>query len=102
VENAQDNAERNGCEDRITTVLGDAKALSNQICDVFIANINRNIILQDIEAYLTCIPPGGILITSGYYEQDLPQIRAAAESRGMHFNHHLTRDEWCCALFNRN
>lgn len=99
VENSIDNAKRNSCSELISVVLGDASALPGNFCDVFIANINRNIILTDINTYRASINPGGMLITSGYYEQDLPMIKQAASNLNLHYRSHLTRNDWCCAVF---
>ncbi|MFN5355665.1 MAG: 50S ribosomal protein L11 methyltransferase [Bacteroidota bacterium] len=99
VDNSIDNAQRNACSELISVVLGDATALLGNTCDVFIANINRNIILTDIATYRACINPGGMLITSGYYEQDLPMIKQAASALNLHYRSHLTRNDWCCAVF---
>lgn len=99
VDNSIENTHRNTCAETVTVLLGDASALQGKCCDVFIANINRNIILSDIGTYRACINPGGILITSGYYEQDLPMIKQAAGALNMQYDSHLTRNEWCCAVF---
>ncbi|MFM9008288.1 MAG: 50S ribosomal protein L11 methyltransferase [Bacteroidota bacterium] len=99
VENSIDKAQRNLCSELISVVLGDASALPGNRCDVFIANINRNIIMTDLSTYRSCINPGGMLITSGYYEQDLPMIKQAASALDLHYHSHMTRNDWCCAVF---
>lgn len=77
-DNARDNVALNRSEAHIIT--GDASALESlEQADIFIANINRNIILADIDLYKARIRPGGLLILSGFYRADVSLIEAAAE-----------------------
>lgn len=80
--NAVENCERNDVR-HINCVLGDASILAGGAeCDVphshfdlIIANINRNILLRDMSAYVGVLNPGGIILFSGFYEADVPAIR---------------------------
>lgn len=98
VENTRDNVLKNNCSG-IDVMEGDAAALKGKTCDIFIANINRNIILNDLEAYRATLRPGALLITSGYYEQDLALIRKKAAAHGLHEAGYTSQKDWCCALF---
>lgn len=98
VENTRDNVMKNNCTG-IDVMEGESSALKGKTCDIFIANINRNIILSDLEAYRATMRPGALLITSGYYIQDLPLIRKKAATLGLHEADHTSQKEWCCALF---
>ena len=98
VDNTRDNVLKNNCTG-IDVMEGEASALRGKTCDIFIANINRNIILNDLEAYRATMRPGALLITSGYYLQDLPLIRKKAVTLGLHEADHTSQKEWCCALF---
>ena len=98
VDNTRDNVLKNNCSG-IDVIEGEAGALKGKSCDIFIANINRNIILNDLEAYRSTMRPGAQLITSGYYVQDLPMIRKKAEELGIHYADHTSQKDWCCALF---
>ena len=64
---AYDNARLNRVGTRIETYCGDASLLQRNTYDVFLANINRNILLQDIPTYAACIRKGGLLFVSGFY-----------------------------------
>jgi ribosomal protein L11 methyltransferase len=97
-ENSRENALKNNFPD-INVQEGDASLLYGHTCDLFIANINRNIILQDIASYARCLNQGGYLLTSGYYEQDLPMIREAASRQGLEYRDHTQANDWCCACF---
>jgi ribosomal protein L11 methyltransferase (prmA) len=66
--------------DNIAVSQGDASSLSGKgPFDVVIANINRNILLNDIKQYVTCMHPGAELYMSGFYVDDIPVIREEAE-----------------------
>jgi ribosomal protein L11 methyltransferase len=98
VENTRDNLIKNNTL-HTHVIEGDASALKGKYCDVFIANINRNIILNDLANYKACMRPGAELITSGYYVQDLPMIQKKAAELGIHYVDHTVDKDWCCALF---
>lgn len=89
--NALENAERNDAE--ITIRIGDASILQGQF-DLIIANINRNILLNDMEAYSRVLLPGGTLLLSGFYESDVPVLQEKAESLGLQLVQQKTRQGW--------
>ena len=82
-ENCRENIHSNGVEDRVTPYLGDAALLAGKHYDFVLANINRNILLRDMEGYVTALNPGGVLLVSGILEQDISSIAARAESLGL-------------------
>ena len=67
--------------------------------DVIIANINRNILLADMDRYAACMQQGSELFMSGFYVQDIPAIREKAESLGMTFEHHREKNNWAAVKF---
>jgi ribosomal protein L11 methyltransferase len=71
--NSIENIERNNSE-KIKVFEGDASLLMNKKYDVIIANINRNILLNDIRIYANCLNENGILLLSGFYQEDIPII----------------------------
>ena len=89
--NAQENAATNGVE--VTLRLGDAGSLQGSF-DVIIANINRNILLADMERYASVLSPGGTLLLSGFYEADEAALVAKANSLGMSLKSKKNRDGW--------
>lgn len=94
--NAVDNVKLNGVP-QINVWLGDASLLPNvDKVDVFIANINRNIIVEDIAAYSTCLNIGGIMLLSGFYESDIPVVEKAANEVGLCYKSHTVDKEWTC------
>lgn len=98
-ENARDNTALNGHEE-INVILGDASALASlPKADILLANINRNIILADMGAYKDAVKPGGQLIFSGFYEADIPIVRARAEELGLTFVDFTENEHWVSVIF---
>jgi ribosomal protein L11 methyltransferase len=96
--NTIENVERNNCE-QITTQEGDASLLSGKSYDAIIANINRNILLNDMETYTNCLQKGGWLFLSGFYIEDLPLIQECCEKLGLNYKSHLERERWVAVKF---
>ncbi len=91
--NAIDNASLNNAEIRL--VNGDASSLPDlDRADVFIANINRNIILADIRAYVAAMKPGATLLLSGFYVSDIPMIERAAARLGLKLQETRSDNDW--------
>lgn len=96
VRNSAENIGLNAV-DHIDVRLGDASLLpSVGPFDVVIANINRNILLDDMQAYADRMRPGALLFMSGFYVDDVPAIRAEAERIGLRFAEARDRDLWAC------
>ena len=96
---AYDNARLNRVGKVIETYCGDASLLQRNSYDVLLANINRNILLQDIPTYSLCIRKGGLLFVSGFYLEDMPMIIGVAQNSGLQYVSHDTIDNWCCIKF---
>lgn len=96
-ENAVDNASLNNCDVRF--IHGDASALSEiSASDFLFANINRNIILADIDRYASALNPGGTMLLSGFYEEDIPLIMEAANKYGLKEESRLVSEAGWTAL----
>jgi len=91
--NALENVERNNCTN-IRTELGDASFLKGKTYDFIIANINRNILLADLESYAASLKSGCELFMSGFYEEDIPVLEKEANKWGVRFINHIVKDEW--------
>ena len=91
--NSLENVERNSCKN-ITVLEGDAELLVNRKYDVIIANINRNILLKDMNAYMSCISEKGILLLSGFYKEDIPIIDKEVSKYGMTLDVVIERNNW--------
>ncbi|ATA76752.1 Ribosomal protein L11 methyltransferase [Capnocytophaga canimorsus] len=99
-ENAQENIQRNETE-FIKVLLGDATLLNDQNFDVIIANINRNILLEDIPIYVESLCEGGTLFLSGFYQEDIPAIAEKCSQKGLTFVQKLERNRWVALQFNK-
>ncbi len=94
-ENARDNITLNNA-DGINLICGDASKLEGLApADLLIANINRNIILADIDAYSATLNNGGQMLLSGFYEDDVALIEARALPLGLKTTEKKVRDKWC-------
>ena len=91
--NSIENAERNNCK-HISVYEGDATLLKDKKYDLIIANINRNILLEDMHTYVSCLNPKGIILFSGFYEEDIPFIDASCTEKGLTFVKKLQRNNW--------
>lgn len=100
VENTQHNAAINEV-DNIEVFHGDAHVLSHVsgVFDVVLANINRNILLNDMPTYLEIMNAGSVLIISGFYEEDVKLLDEKANSLGLVKTSRKTDNHWCCLTF---
>lgn len=96
---AYDNARLNKVSKKVATFCGDASLLQSNSYDILLANINRNILIQDIPTYSRCIRPGGLLFVSGFYVEDMPMISGVAANCGLTYISHDSMDNWCCVKF---
>ncbi len=96
--NTLENAELNEVGN-IRVLLGDADLLTDQSFDVILANIQRNILLEDMKVYRQVLKPGGQLIMSGFYMSDLDAITEKAKELGLSLQSANERSNWCAASF---
>lgn len=86
--------------DGISVLQGDAASLNGKgPFDVIIANINRNILLNDIKQYVQCMRTGSELYMSGFYTDDIPAIRTEAERYRLKYIHHQEKNHWAAVKF---
>ena len=93
IDNAIENAKLNNTE--IEFYKGDRNTLSElNEADVFMANINRNIILEDLPYYVSKLKSGGIMLLSGFYEADIPVVMEEAKKHNLNFISEYTDNQW--------
>lgn len=92
-ENSIENIEINSIQG-IDVQLGGAELLAGLHFDVVIANINRNILLDDMEQYAACLSSGGELYMSGFYKEDIPLIEAEANRNGLKLIDYNEKNNW--------
>jgi len=74
--------------------LGGAELLKDLHFDIILANINRNILLADMEQYAACLSSGGELYMSGFYVEDIPLIEAEANRNGLVLVSYTEKNKW--------
>ena len=100
--NSIENAERNNCI-HISVYEGDASWLNKgQKYDVFIANINRNILLNDLTTYVNCMNDNAVLLLSGFYTEDFEAINECCEKLGLTFESKKERNNWLSLKYSKN
>ena len=96
------NARWNRVGTRVETACGDASLLQMSSYDVILANIHRNILLEDMPTYVRCMRRGGRLLISGFYEADIPSLRDRAAALGLTYVGETIREGWACVEFAKN
>ena len=97
-ENSTENCERNQCS-HINVYEGDASLLKNKKYDLIIANINRNILLNDIQIYSSCLNDKGVLLLSGFYKVDIPIIDAETSKYKLSLQKTIERNNWAALKY---
>ena len=92
-QNSLENVERNNCKN-ISVFEGDSSLLINKKYDVIIANINRNILLMDIKIFTGCLNDTGVLLLSGFYEDDIPIIDAEVSKYNLKLEKVIEKNNW--------
>jgi ribosomal protein L11 methyltransferase len=98
VANAQENATKNSVTD-IVFSKDKLSSLRLQKQDVILANINRNVLLEHIPEYARLLRPNGILLLSGFHQQDVADLTALAQKHGLKPNGQTTQSNWICLKF---
>ena len=98
-ENSLENVARNNCKN-IAVYEGDSSLLIEKKYNVIIANINRNILLMDMKVYANCLEENGVLLLSGFYEQDIPVIDAEVSRYGLKLDKFIQRNNWVALKYN--
>ena len=97
-ENSLENLKLNNISN-IEILLGDASLLNDKKFDVVLANINRNILLNDIKTYSQCLLFGGKLYMSGFYEEDIPAIEEECNRNGLKIDYYNSKNNWVVTKF---
>ncbi|MEX1382773.1 50S ribosomal protein L11 methyltransferase [Lutibacter sp.] len=98
--NSIENAERNNCK-QISVFEGDASLLINKKYDVIIANINRNILLNDMQSYMDCLNDDGVILFSGFYQEDIPIINAEVSKYDFKIDTIIERNNWVALKYKK-
>ncbi len=99
-ENSLENIERNNCS-HISVIEGDSTLLVNKKYDVIIANINRNILIEDMKIYASCLNENGVLLLSGFYKEDISIIDAEVSQYNLKLETFIERNNWVALKYNK-
>ncbi len=80
---------------------GDVSLIKDKLFDVILANINRNVLLNDVSAFSASLKKGGILIVSGFYSQDLSIIQKTFEKHQLKPDTFKSKNNWMAAVFKK-
>lgn len=98
IDNTKENLLRNGCS--MVAVEKANAVITGSMYDIILANINKNVILDNLAALVTILRPGGILLLSGLLEEDEADIRAAAGNFTLVAGRKTTKNNWISLRFN--
>lgn len=101
VENTTENIELNQCS-HIIVKQGTIDEVKPDPSDIILANINRNILLSEMESYQKFLKNNGLLILSGFIESDVEIIKKSATNKGLFFQNSYSKKDWYCLVFKKN
>ena len=96
--NSLENVKRNHCS-HVKVLKGDASLIKNKKYDIILANINRNILLEDIPKYADCLNKNGVLFLSGFYDNDIPIIEETCRNHMLKFDEKIEKNYWVSLKF---
>jgi ribosomal protein L11 methyltransferase len=98
VENGRENIEVNKTPN-VNIRLGSVRSLSfDSSFDIILANINKNILLDEMDAYAALLKPGGVLLLSGFYTSDIPDLASEGANLGLNETGRDEKDGWASLL----
>lgn len=101
VASVDENRKLNGVE-HIEAMCGTTDLIAGMQFDIILANINRNILLDQLNSYAQCLKIGGELYMSGFYDgDDLSALQKAGMEHALEYREHHTLDEWAAARFTK-
>lgn len=101
IENSAENFSLNACE-HVSLKLGGIEVIPvTEQFDIMLANINKNVLLEQMRDYYQRLAADGVLILSGFYEEDIPDLRDAAEQLGLQYMDQSERNRWAMLAFKK-
>jgi len=97
--NTTENCSLNNCI--VDVRQGDISTVEGERYDLILANITRNILIENMNTLGSCLNQGGILFLSGFYSEDLSEIEKATDTAGLIPGKVLSKDDWCAASFRK-
>jgi ribosomal protein L11 methyltransferase len=97
---ASENAQINHVEN-MEVQLGDASLLRDEKYDVVFANIHKNVLMNDLPVYSKCLNENGLLFMSGFYVEDIPDLKNKAENEGLKEIGFKSKNNWVVSIFEK-
>jgi len=97
---ASENAQINHIEN-MNVKLGDASLLGNEKYDVVFANIHKNVLMNDLPVYSSCLTKNGLLFMSGFYMKNIPELKDKAEQSGLKEKGFKSENNWVVSVFEK-
>lgn len=98
VENSKENVFQNNCE-RVNVILGSQISSNDPKYDIIFANINRNILLNQLPNYIKSLNLKGILMISGFYDKDVPLLKNMSNDFNLQLIEQKEKDKWSALKF---
>ena len=98
--NSLENFERNQCQ-QIKAIMGMAEAIPLKQNDIILANINKNVLLNDIKEYSKVLKSNGLLILSGFYQDDVNDIELEANKNLLFLQDKKMKNNWTACIFKK-
>lgn len=100
VENARENIKKNNCQN-ISVQWGDVSKLEG-VFDLMLINITKNILIRDMNQYVKNLDDKGVILFSGFYVDDLEDLRIHSREAGMTFDYAEVKNNWAMARFTKD
>lgn len=102
-DNTRNNAVINRVDSQLSVYCGDASLLDSKTADydLVLANINRNILLNDMPRFCQIMKQDAKLILSGFYTEDIPLLEARGKKLGLILTGAKNRDKWASIIMQR-
>ena len=102
IENSAENFSLNACEE-INLKLGGIEVVpGTEQFDIMLVNINKNVLLEQMKDYYLRLASGGILVLSGFYQEDINDLRVCAEALGLAYAEESEKNRWAMLVFQKN
>lgn len=100
VENSVENTAKNNINN-VSVHKGNAQILEEKLFNTILANINKNVLLNDIPVYVNSLEKNGNLVLSGFFETDIPELIAKADNNGLKFEEKAVSNQWSMLYFTK-
>lgn len=99
-QNSRENLLKNAIKN-VDTLLGDHRLIDDQNFDIILANINRNILIGQMESYEKSLNPGGSVFLSGFHEEDVQVLLERSRKYGFSLKRKADRNTWVAMEISR-